>query len=924
MNREKTKFLICLLVILVFVAFFGWLLEAWTGFPKGADAYGRITRIVYILDFFPNVFWQYHWANGMPTFTSEAPLFYFLGAFLAKVFSLTPEKPLYILGFLTFLMIGLGVFGYVLTFTKSFVAGLLSAILALSSFSLWSWMVSGGIYPRIFSVGLSMVTLWQTVRFLEAARNQPFPRWRFIWAVVSLAATVTAHALMGLFTVLAMFFILLSCPLPLKSKLKVGFLVYSSAFSLAGFFFLPMLVGFGSSASRFIGVISPVIPALLYYLYEFVGMGPFVLPLLVITFLAVLLFARSQAREEYSLFSLLFAPLIMFLLFFSYAFIGYTGFPSKYYYINGFIPLSATAFMSLYGSLLVGLLFARLEKVWGRVMSGIGGVLVGLVILSSLLLGIPLIKNDGRMININNTSRDTPGNDTYALWRILKFPQEGDFNHRFAAYDAAEAVWFNTFYKIPQVRDYYGQGILFLDWRYWFEQAVWDPKKFSLDEAKSAFDWFAVRWFSTLEDHPGIAVYEHDQSEEQARRYGGITVDEFLKQSQNRYFHQPGFKFISHGRIHYAGVQEQFEIENPSPILSATNTPTLLFIGDPKNYYLLFSNLTFGNYSSQKIIPVRGERYLDDYELSELKQYDSLLLYGYQYRNAQKAFKLVSEYLGQGGNLFIESWDSPELVKKNGKREIPDFLPFSQLEATQVEGGVWDLNVNPDPLTEGIQTNLFSPPLYNNTPWKITTGRQGSLRPWAQVLLSSGEKPLLVVGSFGKGKIIWTGFNFLYHINAYKNLEEAKLLYRILGEVAQVPTENNISSQANFINPQRREIKIESKTEGVLFKESYYPNWHAFTIDASGKKKNLKIELAGPGMMYTALGEVGTYPVKVVFGYRLSLVEKLGFLLSLVSLLALLSFGLKFGLSERILGRLGGKSIPIFKKPQSWWNDEET
>lgn len=927
MSIQRLKILICLLLIIAFVAIFGYLLEAWTGFPKGADAYARITRIVYILDFFPNVFWQYHWANGMPTFTSEAPLFYFLGALIAKIFSLSPEKPLYILGFLTFVMIGFGVFGYVLTMTKSYVAGLFSSVLVLSSFSLWSWMVHGGIYPRIFSVGLSMIALWQTVAFLEAAKkSSSFPRGPFVWVVLALAATMTAHALMGFFTWLAIFFILLSFPLSWRAKIKYGLLIYLSAFCLAGFFFLPLVFSFfgGAGAARFIGVISPVLPAPLEYLISFVGIGPFILPLLVITPILVLFKARSQPAEEFSLLNLVLAPFLMFVLFSTYAVIGYTGLSGRYYYINGFIPLSATLFMALYGSILIGLLFGRLERVLGWVVPRIGFILTIFVGLSSIFVGISLIKNDTRQF-INDTGAKTQENDAYALQQILKFPSQQDFNHRFAAYDAAEAVWFNTIYKIPQVRDYYGQGILYPDWRYWFEQAVWNQKEFSLDEAKAAFDWFATRWFTTFESHPGIAVYEKfleigDQPEEEARRYGAITVSEFLEQSQNRYFHESGFKFVSYGRLHYDGIQEQFEIENPSPILSASNTPTILFIGDWKNYNLLFSNLTFGNFSSQKIIPLRGRRHLDDYSLSELKQYESLLLYGYQYRDLKKANKLLVDYLNQGGNLLLESWDSPEVIKKNG--EIPEFLPFSSLERSQIERGVWDFTVVPDQLTEGINFDLFSPPLYNNTPWKIAAARVDSLKPWAKVLVSSGEKPILVVGGLGQGKIVWTGFNFLYHINAYKNLEEARFFYRILDWLAKPETETKTIFEAKFLNPQKREIMINSPAKGILFKESYYPNWQAYLKQPGQTIKKLKINLAGPGMMYVSLKENGVYPTKVVFQYQLSLVEKLGFLLSLLTLVTLAIWGLKPGSLERTVSFIGRKSV--VKKTKTWWNDEET
>ena len=101
----------------------------------------------------------------MPTFKSESPLFYFSGALLAKVFGLAAETPLFILGFLIFFLIGLGAFGFVLTLTGSFSAGLISSLLLLSSFSTWSWMVHGGIYPRIMGIGFMLVALWRVAVF---------------------------------------------------------------------------------------------------------------------------------------------------------------------------------------------------------------------------------------------------------------------------------------------------------------------------------------------------------------------------------------------------------------------------------------------------------------------------------------------------------------------------------------------------------------------------------------------------------------------------------------------------------------------------------------------------------------------------------------------------------------------------------------
>ncbi|MCL4382169.1 MAG: hypothetical protein M1575_03090 [Patescibacteria group bacterium] len=914
MNRQKFVLIFCFILILFVVALYGYQLETFTGFPKGADAYARITRIVYLLDFFPHVFWQYHWADGMPTFKTEAPLFYFLGAIIAKIFSGSPFFSLIILGFLAYAAIGIGVFGFVLTQTRKPFWGLFAAILALSSFSLWSWMLSGGIYPRILGVGFSLIAFWFTARFLKAAESkEAFPRKEFAAAALALGAALTTHALMGLFIWIAIFFLILVSVFPLKKKIKYGFLIYLSSFSVAGFFFLPLFLSPGG-ASTFIGVISPVVPAPLYYLIDFAGMGPFVLPLLAVVLILGFL-KRLKPEGEIGLLRLIFAPLVMFLLFSAYALIGYTGLSGKYYYINGFIPLSATLFMTLYGSILIGLLLARLQPTAKRVLPLIGFLLIAVVWGSTLAVGVPLIKKDDRQININDTSADIPQNAVYKLQRILKFPQAGDFNHRFAAFDADEAVWFNTLYKIPQVRDYYGQGILYPDWRYWFEQALWDNQKFSLDEARSALDWFAVRWFSTYERSKDISDYEAYNG-----AGGGKSAADFVAASQNRYLRESGFNLVSYGRVHYDGVQEQFEVENPGPILSATSAPTVLYIGDPKSYNLLFTNLTFTNYNSSKLIPVRGKLYLDDYTAKDFKAYTSLVLFGYRYRDQKRAYKILTDYLNEGGNILWEAWDSPELLNEKGTaKDLPEPSPFSLLNRNQIQG-TWDFQKQESPFFNDVDLTLFSPPLYNGAPWKMAKG--SNLKPWAKVVLDSKQGPLVVSGKYGKGKIVWTSFNFLYHTNAYKNFEEAKLLRQFFTDFAAASLPN--SAQAAFINPEKREILISERAAGVLFKESYYPSWKAYALDGKNKKTNLHLELAGPGMMYASLPKTSQYPLKVTLEYTQGLAVQAGLALTLLSILFLIFSLFNLFPAEKMKIALGRMQKPLSVKTKTWLNDEDS
>lgn len=922
MNKQRIILFLSLIFVVLVVGVYGYQLEAWTGFPKGIDAYARITRIVYILDFFPHVFWQYHWANGMPTFQSEGPLFYFAGALIAKLFSLKPEIPLFPLGFLSFVFIGLGVWGYVYTLTKKSVSSLLAAIITLSSYDVWFWMTAGGIYPRILGVGLSMMSLWFVSRLVsKMEETQTLYKGHFLLAVIFMALTVIDHALMGFFSWLTIGLMILVGRFSFSQKIRFGLMIFLSAFSLAGFFLLPALFSFGTGSSHFIGVVSEVIPVPWSYLFDQTRLGILLLPTLFLSFLAVLILKKARNKigeSETGLITLILPALAMFLLFLLYGLIGYTGLPGRYYYINGFIPSSATLFMAIYGSILVGLLFSRLEKGYGKVITIMGSF--GLIIITfySLFYLAPYIKNhDNRGELIHDTGEKLDRNDVYVLKQILKFQDPNDFNHRFAAYDAFEAVWFNAVYNIPQVRDYYGQGILYPDWRYWFEQAVWNKEKFSLDETKAALDWFAVKWFSDFERDAGLIDYGKIVTP--VAVYG--SNEEFLKASQNRYIkNEQDFTLVSSGRLHADGFHEEFVVNNPSAILTASNAPATLFIGDTKSYNLLFSNLTFTNYNSSKLIPVRGKLYLDDYSLNELKAYTSLVLFNYRYHNQKRAYKMLADYLKEGGNILWEAWDSPELLNEKGtSKDIPEPSPFSTLDKNQIQG-IWDFQKQESSLFTDVDFALFSPPLYNGTPWKFAKG--SNLRPWAKVILNSQKGPLIVSGKFGNGKIVWTSFNFLYHINSYKNLVEAKLLTQFFTDFGASGLTN--PAMTTFINPEKRELAVSETATGVLFKESYFPSWKAYVKDAKNKKTNLSLELAGPGMMYAPLPKGMTYPLKVTVEYTHPLIVKIGFGITILSVLFLIIFSFNLLSSEKMKTTLDKVQKPLSSRTKTWLSDEDS
>lgn len=860
-----------MLLVIAFVVYAGLFFEAWTGFPKGVDVYARMTRVKYILDFFPHVNWQYHWANGLPTFTTEAPFFYYLAAVLVKLTGISIETSMIVLGFFTFAFLGIGVYGYVYTLTKNILAAIAAAFLVLSSFSTWNWMVLGGIYPRIFAVGLMAIVFWLLVWLFEKDSKIIL-----VSLIGCLSALMASHILIGFFTFVAIFFHLVFFKLARKQKLKIGAKIFGGSLALSAFLYLPLVVGLPSSSGRFLGVISPVLPLKFTSLWDYGDLGPIILPTLG---LALWLNRR---------WSTLFKPLLTMLAIFTfYGFIGHTGLPGKYYYINGFIPFSAACFLAIFASLITGISLGGLLKNTKRKKRRVGLILAGAAILGAVIVVPANVEWQQKYYDkfdrlfIYDSSH--PRRTVKVTQEMGTFPDK-EFQYRFAPFDALEAVWFNYVYQTPQERDYYGQGILHPDWRYWFEQTLWNPE-FSEAETKMALDWFAIRWFS-----------------ESVFNAGRATIKDVLAEQPSRYFNHPDYQFIQHAFIDWA-LLLRFEIPKPRPILEATNSLPILLIGDEAGYSMFFRNLSLVNLSSQKLIPLLGEKFIDDYQLADLSPFKIIVLYNYQYHQEERAYQLLQNYVNQGGNLIWETAGSPDT-----QGSLPEPAPVSQLKQEEVKKE-WDFNAVDHPSTTGINVTKFSSLVYNDDVWKLSLASSDNLRQGAEGLLGKGGEWAAVTRSYGQGKIVWTGFNFLYHISTSKNQEEAKLLAKMLNWLYRKEEIKSVAYQADFIHPEKREIQINNQARGVLFKENYHQQWHAY-LDNEGKQK---IFYAGPGMMYVLLPD-GISSAKLTFKYQPSLAKILGILISVLTFLSLVYYLFR--------GKLPIQ--PSFVKTiAGWWDKEE-
>lgn len=371
--------------------------------------------------------------------------------------------------------------------------------------------------------------------------------------------------------------------------------------------------------------------------------------------------------------------------------------------------------------------------------------------------------------------------------------------------------WINSRSDAPQTRGYQGQGVLNPDWQYYLEQGVWNARP-NYSEKNFLLDWYAVKRMYGGPDPSVVAAFKARPD-----LYAATSPD--LPPSA-----------------------QTFEYLNATPILSARSTRTALVVGNDASYALIVRALALSGFDSRNLIPVRGGEYVDDHTGTDLAQFDQVILYGYKVHDQPGALALLANYVDRGGSLVIEANNSP--FEDIGSVKEP--IPGSQIKRIGI-GPAWHFESRPSPITAGLDLGAFAPATYQGGQWGISFIPQALMRSWASPILLSDGKPVLVAGQFGRGRVVWSGLNLPYHIVSNQVVEESRLLSQEIAWAAprQVADPAYVTT---FVNPQLRRITIASAATGVLFKESWFGNWHV-TING----RPAQVHEAGPGFMYVPL-----------------------------------------------------------------------
>ncbi|MDQ1643706.1 MAG: hypothetical protein QOJ90_3057 [Actinomycetota bacterium] len=896
--------------------------HAFTGFPKGYDAAGHLSKAQFILSNWPHISWNYEWYSGQPTFAgSYPPGYHLLLAFITWSTHLSLMTAMNAVSFIATVAVVTGLYTIVRAATGSRPAALLAAGLLLTAPTLWSQTVVLGLYPRF--TALAFLAPAVALAIVHARSGGRLPA---LGVAALMLATLSMHPIvgaLGLFLVAALHVLGPVGTIWGRIATAVGF--FAGSLTLAAYFYLPMFLG-GRSQSAFTNHETSLPWKSLVWTGggQLAGLSPAILPLsagLVLvaarlcarprlsqrdrvrlgTDVVMLLepdaasptpvgatpqvvayFAWHRRRDQVGFplrVALMFAAVAA--LFLGYGFVGYL-IPRFPLYINGLQPADLLVYPALLlaGSigLVAGSLTAPATQRWAA-RRWVSPALVAGVLAAGLVvaLAVPLL---GRL------AKDTWVNDdTVQATRESVFPTAatGQRQYRVAGVSDTMTKWVNQVSDTPQTKGYNDHGALQLDWQVWLEQGL-SQSSASAEQRTFLLDWYGVKWVDT-DSGSGDAV----------RQFADPTEFRLLAAATN-----------------YATLSS-YEYLHPSPILSASNATSVLVLGDKQHYDLVLRALAYAGIDSRRLILVRGPAAVDDVTADELKAFDSVVLYGATVRSAPQVAALLHEYVLRGGGLMMDTADNLPGIRAVAEQPDSPF-PSADMRTKVIRGPGWDWITEGDSLTDGADLNAFGAASFaGQNRWEVASAN--SLRPWAHAVLQSHGLTVVAAGTIGKGTVVWSGIGLPYHVDAFTSQTEGAFLGRLILATTGPPVAEPVTYRAEFVNSEHRRITVDGAAGGVLLKEQSSPNWHA-TVNGV----ETPIYLAGPGMMWVPLPAGTPGRVVVAVDYRLSTLERLGYLISILAgllLLLLFAWPPLWHLTRRLGTQLlfGTSGIPTIDPP---------
>jgi hypothetical protein len=765
-------------VVLAAVAAVGYVLTVWTGFPKGTDAYSHLTRLQFVADFFPRHEWLYSWSAGMPTFETYPELPYLAAAPVTKLFG--APTALILIAFTGFALLGIGFYGTVRTATGSSLAGLVAALGAIGSMAVWTWVVNGGVYARVFAAGLAACACWAAARWLGGGG-----RLAFTTTALLLAAAIASHQFVGAVFALGIGLATLAHPGP--GKLRRAVMLTVATFLLASPAVVPPLVRYGGFASAFLGLDRVLLTSPVTVLVDPLHVGIALLPIVVLAVIAMWALRRAVV--------LLLGALVLWVV---YLFAPDLGIPSHLYYVNGIDPFTVTFLIALVaalaGGFALGLGRAAPIAAWRR--HGAAVLAIALVALN-LWLGPSALRASNGYPRIEDASARASTED---LARRTIVVNGADLAHRYLPAIAAESVWFSYVYAKPQLRDYYGTGVVHPDWIAWVNAAVYSAP---LHESRfrAALDWFAIDGFTIFDDPNftgNVAAFDRDS---------GLRV---VAASD-----PPAFR--------------EYAVSGVGGIWRPTNARVLVVVGGREEYDTVARMTLDRGAGPATLIPIWWQETADRVPAELLQRAQAVIVEDGRFGDRAAAERSLASYATGGGRVLLDAHGSSS--------NLSSLWPVDG--ATDEAIPAWHLRAS----STTLRVQDFAPARYDDGPWGAPIAT--SLHSDARVLLDQDGRPLIAERATGRGAVLWIGGNLLYHAKAYANDVESDFLMGLFGPLGRDAT---VAGDANRLDPERVTVHAFGAS-GVFVSESYHPKFTARWSDGS----TLPVFYAGPGLMYVPI-----------------------------------------------------------------------
>jgi hypothetical protein len=798
----------------------------WVNLGYVVDTLHHYNWAVFFSRHFPYVNWFHLQGCGAPFIFLYSPVIYLLELAVRTITKLDLQTVAFGAIFLGFTLSGLWTALAVRIATKSW---LLSLTAPFFFFSRVLWGDKN--FARGFSIHFLSLAILSFVWYWQKPSKRRKIILIFIVGIGSLFQPVIGLLILGT----------AACFLLNFRKIKEFFSIMIPVGLIVSAYYLPVRVLSGSHSKYFstsfwnIATFTDTLRVLFI-----TGITPYVFPIALFALILMLLLARKNLSQYHK--KILWGTILVSLAFLIYIFGVFFKLPSAFYFQSQphyAMALYLSPFLALITAISLKALTKNLPKIifWLMSLS-----LLSLLVFLTLSILFP-IKLENIKLEMAKPSWE---GELYNLSNLEKLfgPPPGDIDYRHTPYHPPNFIgdFFNLRYETPNS----GMSIRGLGHK-WYSRQMETIRQ----EGQKKFfylDWYATRYLYPLYGLPADLVENEEV----------FTI-----------------KIYDEEGAPYGGYLNQ-----PRPILEANASPSVLFVGIDYAHEDWIMALAQANANSSFFIPVKGPQSLSKISEEELAKFDIVYFYNYQYDFKNTDLVKLAQFVKQGGGLVVDTGYGPDMEAER----LPDPFPVTRTYTADIKES-WQIKKATHPINEEISFTRFSPPLYERQwPWKISTTNSEDIKPWAKLILTSQDKPIVIAGQLDEGRVVWTGLNLLYHLDQFNNdsEEESRLVKNMILWTAKDKLEKS-QFTAQFINPEERKITVNTPARGIVFREKFFPGWHV-----KKDQKKQKIYLAGPDLIYLPLPKDQTYPTQITFDYQTSLIEKGALTLAILTILILL------------------------------------